>query len=142
MAGQTTRSARQLGGLGVLRGIRDGAAEEARTRGFAAPAFAGCAFVEGSWLSYGVVRELSSDQRLRRANPHQLERCHSERSDESRLGNGEILRCAQDDVYSLRTACSGSNLQSPAQRRIHLAPPKHCRTQSFPLPGSVSEPAV
>ena len=38
---------RQLGGRGVLRGVEEGVAEEARTRGFAAPAFAGCAFVEG-----------------------------------------------------------------------------------------------
>ncbi len=34
---------RRLGGLGVILGIR--CREEARTRGFAAPAFAGCAFV-------------------------------------------------------------------------------------------------
>jgi hypothetical protein len=40
---------RQLGDRGVLRGVcryRRGVAEEARTRGVAAPAFAGCAFVE------------------------------------------------------------------------------------------------
>jgi hypothetical protein len=30
---------------------RGGVAEEARTRGFATPAFTGCAFVEG-WTSY------------------------------------------------------------------------------------------
>jgi hypothetical protein len=41
-------------------------AEEARTRGFAAPAFAGCAFVVGlATLSYREVRGLSSDQRAR-----------------------------------------------------------------------------
>jgi hypothetical protein len=39
----------------------------ARTRGFAAPAFAGCAFVEGlATLSYRAVRGLSSDQRAAR----------------------------------------------------------------------------
>jgi hypothetical protein len=37
---------RQLGGLEVLRGVLDsGVAEEVRTRGFATPAFAGCAFI-------------------------------------------------------------------------------------------------
>jgi hypothetical protein len=37
---------RQLGDLGVLQGVsRSGVAEEARTRGFATPALAGCAFV-------------------------------------------------------------------------------------------------
>jgi hypothetical protein len=44
------RSLRQLGGRGVLRGVAggmSGVAEEART-GFAAPAFAGCALVEGA----------------------------------------------------------------------------------------------
>jgi hypothetical protein len=30
-----------------VAGLKAGVAEEARTRGFAAPAFAGCAFVEG-----------------------------------------------------------------------------------------------
>jgi hypothetical protein len=44
---------RQLGGLRVLRGVEEGVAEEARTRSFAAPAFAGCAFVarvcDASW---------------------------------------------------------------------------------------------
>jgi hypothetical protein len=44
---QTPTSPRQLGGRGVLRDVLEsGVAEEARTRGFAAPAFAGCAFVE------------------------------------------------------------------------------------------------
>jgi hypothetical protein len=38
---------RQLGGRGVLRSVGRGVAEEARTRGFAAPAFAGCALVVG-----------------------------------------------------------------------------------------------
>ena len=38
---------RQLGGLGVLRSVWDGVAEEARTRGFATPAFAGYALVDG-----------------------------------------------------------------------------------------------
>ena len=37
---------RQLGGLEVLRGVlNSGVAEEARTRGFATPAFAGCALI-------------------------------------------------------------------------------------------------
>jgi hypothetical protein len=37
---------RQLGGLEVLRGVlNSGVAEEARTRGFATPALAGCAFM-------------------------------------------------------------------------------------------------
>jgi hypothetical protein len=41
-------------------------AEEAKTRSFAAPAFAGCAFVGGLVsLSYRVVQGLSSDQRVR-----------------------------------------------------------------------------
>ena len=36
----------QLGGLEVLRGVlNSGVAEEARTRGFATPAFAGCALI-------------------------------------------------------------------------------------------------
>jgi hypothetical protein len=44
----------------------EGVAEEARTRSFAAPAFAGCAFIVGlANLSYGVVRGLSSDERAR-----------------------------------------------------------------------------
>lgn len=54
---------RQLGDLGVLRGAKIGVAEEARIRGFAAPAFAGCAFVaevfEGLALAYGRVRTSS-----------------------------------------------------------------------------------
>jgi hypothetical protein len=45
----------------------EGVAEEARTRGFAAPAFAGCAFVVGlATLSYRAGRGLSSDQRAAR----------------------------------------------------------------------------
>jgi hypothetical protein len=36
----------QLGGREVLRGVlNSGVAEEARTRGFATPAFAGCALI-------------------------------------------------------------------------------------------------
>src|SRR5215207_8948095 len=35
---------RQLGGRGAFVASLEGVAEEARTRGFAAPAFAGCAF--------------------------------------------------------------------------------------------------
>lgn len=35
---------RQPGGLGVLRGVAEGVAEEARTRGFASLAFASFAF--------------------------------------------------------------------------------------------------
>jgi hypothetical protein len=35
----------QLGGLGVLRGVADGVAEEARTRSFASLAFASFAFI-------------------------------------------------------------------------------------------------
>ena len=39
---------RRLGGLGSFVASKDcGVAEEARTRSFAAPAFAGCAFIEG-----------------------------------------------------------------------------------------------
>ena len=50
--------------LGSFVASTSGVAEEARTRGFAAPAFAGCAFVVGLVaLSYGVVQGLSSDQR-------------------------------------------------------------------------------
>jgi hypothetical protein len=37
---------RQPGGLGALHRVADGVAEEARTRGFASPAFAGFAFIE------------------------------------------------------------------------------------------------
>jgi hypothetical protein len=37
---------RRLGGRGTFVASKSGVAEEARTRGFAAPAFAGCAFVE------------------------------------------------------------------------------------------------
>jgi len=48
-----------------------GVAEEARTRGFAAPAFAGCAFVEDSRVvSYRPVRGLSSRWK-HRANERQ-----------------------------------------------------------------------
>ena len=36
---------RQPGGLGVLRRVAEGVAEEARTRGFASPALAGFAFI-------------------------------------------------------------------------------------------------
>jgi hypothetical protein len=36
-----------VGSFGRQAGIPCGVAEEARTRGFAAPAFAGCAFVVG-----------------------------------------------------------------------------------------------
>ena len=43
---QTPSCARQLGGLRVLRGVAKGVAEEARTRGFASPAFAGFALVK------------------------------------------------------------------------------------------------
>jgi hypothetical protein len=43
--------------------LEPGIAEEARTRGFAAPAFAGCAFVERlATLSYRVVQGLSSNK--------------------------------------------------------------------------------
>jgi hypothetical protein len=38
---------RQLGGLRSF--VAGSVAEEARTRGFAAPAFAGCAFVDGGY---------------------------------------------------------------------------------------------
>ena len=38
----------QPGGLGVLRGVADGVAEEARTRGFASLALARFAFANGS----------------------------------------------------------------------------------------------
>ena len=55
----------ELGCRGVLRGVLEsGVAEEARPRGFAAPAFAGCALVVGLVaLSYRVVQGLSSDAR-------------------------------------------------------------------------------
>ncbi len=43
---------RQLGGLGVLRGVFHGFSEEARTRGFPSPSFDGFGFV-------GVVSDLS-----------------------------------------------------------------------------------
>jgi hypothetical protein len=50
--------------LGSFVASNEGGAEEARTRGFATPAFTGCAFVEGlATLSYRVAQELSSDQR-------------------------------------------------------------------------------
>ena len=43
-------SLRRLGGRGILRGVRreyrKASRRAARTRGFAAPAFAGCAFIE------------------------------------------------------------------------------------------------
>jgi hypothetical protein len=49
--------------VGSFGASKEGVAEEARTRGFAAPAFAGCAFVVGlATLSYRVVQGLSSDQ--------------------------------------------------------------------------------
>jgi hypothetical protein len=38
---------RRPGGRGSCVASAEGVAEEARTRGFAAPTFAGCAFVEG-----------------------------------------------------------------------------------------------
>ncbi len=37
---------RQLGGLGVLRGVVEGVAEEARTRGFPSPSFDGFGFID------------------------------------------------------------------------------------------------
>jgi hypothetical protein len=53
-----------LGSSAVLgsfvRRKETGVAEEARTRGFAAPAFAGCAFVEDGLPMYGGVQEVSS----------------------------------------------------------------------------------
>lgn len=49
-----TPALEQPGDLGVLRGVESGyVAEEARTRGFAAPAFAGCALYR--WFSTGRV---------------------------------------------------------------------------------------
>jgi hypothetical protein len=51
---------RQLGGRGVLRSVGRGVAEEARTRGFAAPAFAGCACFEVARVRYVAVRGPSS----------------------------------------------------------------------------------
>jgi hypothetical protein len=55
------KSAKQLGGSAVLRVLRGvpqpGVAEEARTRGFAAPALAGCAFVEVWRYSRAVYQE-------------------------------------------------------------------------------------
>jgi hypothetical protein len=55
---------RQLGGLEVLRGVlNSGVAEEARTRGFATPAFAGCAlisFLIGSNVGLGIGAVKSS----------------------------------------------------------------------------------
>jgi hypothetical protein len=51
---------RRLGGLRVLRGVgtrrlHADVAEEARTRGFAAPVFAGCAFVERNVTARGAT---------------------------------------------------------------------------------------
>ena len=40
----------QPGDLGVLRGVAEGVAEEARTRGFASPALAGFAFINEHFL--------------------------------------------------------------------------------------------
>jgi hypothetical protein len=51
---------RRSGGLESCVASEEGVAEEARTRGFAAPAFAGCAFVEDVLLMYGAVQEVSS----------------------------------------------------------------------------------
>jgi hypothetical protein len=64
----------RLGGRGFfgasVAGLEAGVSEESRTRGFAAPAFAGCAFCsnrcDGWWaLPYGAVRHSSSKRRLR-----------------------------------------------------------------------------
>ena len=41
---------RQLGDLGILRGVAECVAEEARIRGFASPALAGFAFIAGCSL--------------------------------------------------------------------------------------------
>jgi hypothetical protein len=50
----------QLGGLEVLRGVlNSGVAEEARTRGFATPVFAGCACIvatNGPTVGFGTAR--------------------------------------------------------------------------------------
>ncbi len=46
---------RQPGDLGVLRGVAEGVAEEARTRGFASPALAGFAFIDAN-LPYMVEK--------------------------------------------------------------------------------------
>ena len=43
-----------VGSFVALAGVTSGVAEEARTRGVAAPAFAGCAFVEGRVPDGGV----------------------------------------------------------------------------------------
>jgi hypothetical protein len=60
-------AARRSGGPTWRLAGQSGVAEEARTRGFAAPAFAGCAFVVGlAILSYRVMQRLSSDQQAAR----------------------------------------------------------------------------
>ena len=43
---------RQLGGLGVLRGVIHGFSEEARTRGFPSPPFGGFGFVVIRYLTF------------------------------------------------------------------------------------------
>ena len=59
------RSLRQLGGRGVLRGVRReyraASRRAARTRGFAAPAFAGCAIVGEACPAYASVQEASME---------------------------------------------------------------------------------
>jgi hypothetical protein len=69
-----------------------GVAEEARTRGFAAPAFAGCAFVEEQGLSYRVVQELSRQSGLMSAPL--MEQIASTLS----LGIGEVLDLVPDGL--------------------------------------------
>jgi hypothetical protein len=49
--GRSRAALRRLGGLATfVAATRKGVAEEARTRGFAAPAFAACAYVDVWWL--------------------------------------------------------------------------------------------
>jgi hypothetical protein len=47
MSGQTQAPFGGSAVVGSFVAPAEGVAEEARTRGFAAPAFAGCAFIEG-----------------------------------------------------------------------------------------------
>jgi hypothetical protein len=56
--GEKADAGQPIGGLAVVGSFvasEGGVAEEARTRGFAAPGFPGCAFVEG-WCSTVPVR--------------------------------------------------------------------------------------
>ena len=67
---QTQAPLRQLGGRGVLRGVGGTASRRrARTRGFAAPAFAGCAFVERDGTSEIGSGTVAGNQYLSAGDP-------------------------------------------------------------------------